>query len=481
MASRPPAPRTEYINNVCSYYNHPHHNTRYCRGLQKDPRDGRVKAGTVLPTNFAFKGNSKRDHPYRNTKNRNCGRNGGNNSDTKDKRNNDGDRSGRNDNRDKPRGYDQRKKRGCAPDGNDSDSSDNRRKVYRQAYHETGLIAVVTTINPPLSLTAQANVEMYTRGPLTLDWFSDIPASGGSITVGGKNQIPIEGVGRIELDVIDYKGNSKTLTLHGVLYAPALKFSLLSIPSGVKHDFRFNFDRKQCAMQTDQRFNVKAPLACDTDLYQFQDKPAVHALAHIATSGKQRSFLLLHKRLGHPNVIYLGAKPYVDSMTLRICDPLPVPSLTGGRYFVICIDDYSRFMFTYPKKNWSQLYERYEDFRKKSLNIFRNDISMLEWRPCSIEENNVQVLQADNAKEYEKLGRAVFRKYGTHAQFTNAYTQQQNGVAERCMRTVMERVRALLLDGKLTKQLWTECVCHVTTLINMTHLSKTDGRTPYEI
>ncbi|POM78431.1 Hypothetical protein PHPALM_4033 [Phytophthora palmivora] len=89
MASGPPAPRTEYDNNVCSYCNRLRHNIRYCRGLRKDLRDGRVKAGTVLPAKFAFKGNSKRDHPYRNTKNRNRGRNGGNNNDKKDKRNND--------------------------------------------------------------------------------------------------------------------------------------------------------------------------------------------------------------------------------------------------------------------------------------------------------------------------------------------------------------------------------------------------------
>ncbi|POM76790.1 Hypothetical protein PHPALM_5945 [Phytophthora palmivora] len=130
MASEPPTPRTEYINNVCSSCNRPHHNICYCRDLQKDLRDGRTKAGTVVSANVAFKGNSKRDHPYRNTKNRNRGRNGGNNNDKKDKRNNDGGRSGRNDNSDKPRGYDQRKKRGCASVGGDSDSSDNRRKIY---------------------------------------------------------------------------------------------------------------------------------------------------------------------------------------------------------------------------------------------------------------------------------------------------------------------------------------------------------------
>ncbi|POM81580.1 Hypothetical protein PHPALM_427 [Phytophthora palmivora] len=234
--------------------------------LQHLGPNGRMKAGTVLPANFAFKGNSKLDHPYRNTKNRNRGRNGGNNNDKKGKHNSDGGRNGRNDNRDKSRGYDQCKKLGCASDVDDTDSSDNHRKVYRQERHEIGLIAVATTINPPLSLTAQANVEMGTMWTIDsgctrhvtpeAQWFSDISASGGSICVGGKNQMPIEGVGRVGLDVIDSKGNPKTQTLHGVLYAPKLKFSLLSVPARVKHVFLFNFDRKQCAMQTDQPFNI---------------------------------------------------------------------------------------------------------------------------------------------------------------------------------------------------------------------------------
>ncbi|POM61440.1 hypothetical protein PHPALM_29542 [Phytophthora palmivora] len=185
MASGPPAPRTEYDNNVYSYCNRPRHNIRYCRGLQKDLRDGRVKAGTVPPASFAFKGNSKRDHPYRNTKNRNRGRNGGNNNYKKDKHNNVGG-SGRNDNPDKSRGYEHRKKRESNSDGDDS--SDNRRKIYHQERHETGLIAVATSINPPLSLTAQANVEMDTTWTIDsgctrhvtheIQWFSDISASG---------------------------------------------------------------------------------------------------------------------------------------------------------------------------------------------------------------------------------------------------------------------------------------------------------------
>jgi hypothetical protein len=47
-------------------------------------------------------------------------------------------------------------------------------------------------------------------------------------------------------------------------------------------------------------------------------------------------------------------------------------------------------------------------------------------------------------------------------------------VAERRVRTIMEKDRALLLDGGLPKFLWAECLSHVTMLINMTLSSVTN-------
>ncbi|KAG3204920.1 hypothetical protein PC129_g22314 [Phytophthora cactorum] len=158
------------------------------------------------------------------------------------------------------------------------------------------LIAVATSINPPASLAAKANVQLDPTW--TIDsgctrhvthesqWFQKIATSGGSITVGGNNQIPIEGIGRVELAVVDSKGNSKTLTLHGVLYAPQLQFNLLPVPAAVKHDYRFSFDRKQCAVQTDQRFKIKAAMASNTSLYQFYAQPAVTSTALVASEAK---------------------------------------------------------------------------------------------------------------------------------------------------------------------------------------------------
>jgi hypothetical protein len=66
------------------------------------------------------------------------------------------------------------------------------------------------------------------------EWFAKMRPSEGSITVGGKNQIPIKGMGDAVMDVTDSKGKVQTLTMHNVLYAPDLRFSLFSpLPSSM--------------------------------------------------------------------------------------------------------------------------------------------------------------------------------------------------------------------------------------------------------
>ncbi|OWY90559.1 hypothetical protein PHMEG_00041263, partial [Phytophthora megakarya] len=207
--------------NICSYCDHPRHNIRQCHGLEKDLRDGRVKAGTVLPANFVFKENS-----------------------SVIARNNNRDFKGNN--------------------------SGNKKK------HGNG-------VNPQFSVTVQVKVEADPTWTINSDctrhvshesqWFTDITTSGGSITVGDNNQIPIEGIGLVKLEVSDSK-----------------------VPAAMKHDFRFSFDRKQCALQTDQRFKIKALMANNTDLYQFQAKSAVPPTAVIAS----------------------GTKPYMASMELYL-------------------------------------------------------------------------------------------------------------------------------------------------------------------
>ncbi|GMF13226.1 unnamed protein product [Phytophthora lilii] len=505
---------------LCSYCQKPRHDIRQCRGLQKDLRDGTVKAGTVLPANFEFRGgSSNRSHPYERR----------------------GNNSGRG------RGHWQKGGRGRTNGGRGGNNRDHNKGHhpsrrteggYDQSRREDARIAVATVIKPippAISLTAQVSstfdpnwtVDSGCTSHVTqhAEWFVSKTTATGTITVGGKSEIPIEGTGDVVLQVTDSKGGSRQLTLRDVLYAPQLHYNLLSVAAAVEHDFRFTFQRAVCTVQTNQRFNVKAKKSATAKLYQFTATPVQKQEAHVATSGKPTAIMLLHKRLGHPNIrvlqaltkdhalegleantvvpksnFFCSACIYAKShraafssnrrverasMPLQkvhsdICGPLPVPSFSGCRYFVVFIDDFTRYMFTYPIKTRSQLYSCYENFRMKALNIFRSNVHILEY-PSLTSDLDVQVFQADNAKEYEKLGRIIFKRNGTHAQFTNAYAPQQNGVAERRMHTILERVRALLLDAKLPKALCSECVSHVTTLLNMTPSENTYTCSPYEL
>ncbi|OWY99254.1 LOW QUALITY PROTEIN: hypothetical protein PHMEG_00029773, partial [Phytophthora megakarya] len=406
--------------NVCSYCDRPRHNIRQCRGLQKVLRDGRVKAGTVLPANFAFKWE--------------YGRHGKSNNNRGFKGNNGISRTNTEMVVINAAKIDTRIALSSLTMTRKMPTDSGNRKVTRQGRRDTGLVAVVTTVNPPFSLTAQAKVECDPTWTVdsgcTRHWFTDIPTIDGSITVSGNNQILVEGIGRVEPKVSDSKGTVKKLILHGVVYAAQLQFSLLSVPAAVKHDFRFSFDRKQRAKQTYQRFKIKAIMATNTNLYRLQVNPAAPPVALI-TSGKQRSFVLLHKRLEHPNVrvlndlsrsqvihgldgsVPLGPKteffcvactlakshryPFYSNRVVKratsplskvhsdICGSLPVPSLTGCRYFLIFIDDFSRFMFTTVASCMTAT----KTSGRKALNIFRQAISVIEYM-FSVEANATQ-------------------------------------------------------------------------------------------
>ena len=58
---------------------------------------------------------------------------------------------------------------------------------------------------------------------------------------------------------------------------------------------------------------------------------------------------------------------------------------------------------------------------------------------------------------------------------------QQNGVAERGMRTRAERAQALLIASNLPCFLWKEAMQHATWLQNRLPAQALDGKTPYEM
>ena len=67
----------------------------------------------------------------------------------------------------------------------------------------------------------------------------------------------------------------------------------------------------------------------------------------------------------------------------------------------------------------------------------------------------IRILQSDNAKEY--LSRPFSSSISSHGilhQSFYAYTPQQNGVAKRKNRLLVETARTLLLHHKVTQRFW---------------------------
>lgn len=95
---------------------------------------------------------------------------------------------------------------------------------------------------------------------------------------------------------------------------------------------------------------------------------------------------------------------------------------------------------------------------------------------------NVKCLRTDNGLEFCNSAFDNFCKtHGIERHRTCAYTSQQNGVAERMNRTIMEKVRCLLSETGLEEKFWAEAAATSVYLINRTPSSAIDLNIPEEL
>jgi len=73
------------------------------------------------------------------------------------------------------------------------------------------------------------------------------------------------------------------------------------------------------------------------------------------------------------------------------------------------------------------------------------------------------------------------RDEGIERHFTVRETPQQNGVAEKFNRTLLEKIWFLLSNSGLNKSFWPETITYASHLINRLPSSAIGGKTPMEI
>lgn len=115
-----------------------------------------------------------------------------------------------------------------------------------------------------------------------------------------------------------------------------------------------------------------------------------------------------------------------------ICGPMSTKSLGNNLYFVLFIDDYTRMTWVYFLKQKSEVFSVFKRFKQ-----------MIEVQSGL----KIKVLRTDNGGEYTSNEfKAFCDEFGIVHQLTIPYSPQQNGVAERKNRTVMEMARCLVCN-----------------------------------
>lgn len=320
------------------------------------------------------------------------------------------------------------------------------------------------------------------------------------ILLGDGRIINAIGTGNMQLKA--YNGQKWIDTsLSNVLFVPNLTVNLLSVTSAVNKGYVIQTDSKQCKFikngKTGAVANLEGKLFVLNMLRCHKESEMAVPMLPI------ENINVWHARLGHQNfekvmtilkhnnIKYSGSKescvaclqgkqhrlPFSKSITetnktcqlihADVCGPMEETSIGGSRYFLLLKDDYSNYRVAYFMKNKSQTV----DYVRKFIELSEKETG-----------NNIQTIRTDNGREFiNKEMKILLERKGIRHETTVTYTPEQNGKAERDMRTIVEGARTQLLAKGLNKDLWAESVNAVIYVLNRTSDGRTERKTAFEI
>ena len=94
----------------------------------------------------------------------------------------------------------------------------------------------------------------------------------------------------------------------------------------------------------------------------------------------------------------------------------------------------------------------------------------------------IKCLRSDRGGEYSSNEFFEFcEQHGIKRQFSVAGTPQQNGVAERMNRTIVQMARAMFDDSGTPDMFWSEAAHTAVNILNKAHVRVNSDKTPYEL
>ncbi|CAI7898203.1 unnamed protein product, partial [Closterium sp. NIES-53] len=192
--------------------------------------------------------------------------------------------------------------------------------------------------------------------------------------------------------------------------------------------------------------------------------------------------LLWHHRLGHPSLprlrgmasrarlwtpqraaphssSFLPTEAPLQTLHMDVWGPARVRGQGHERYFLLVVDDYSRYTTVFPLRSKGEVPEELIDWirgaRRQLSESFGSDLPVLR-------------LHSDRGGEFSSdLLRAFCRSEGIRQTFTLPASPQQNEIAERRIGMVMDVARTSMIHAAAPHFLWPFAVQYVAHQINL--------------
>ena len=323
-----------------------------------------------------------------------------------------------------------------------------------------------------------------------------------------KTSTSIAGVGKVKT-VFNNGSDIKTVNLENTLHVPELRTSLLSVGKFADKDWRIIFEKTGASIENELgEVVLRANRECG-GLYYICESPEIAGVV-TDTKGSTTAKTQLndwHRRLGHINFQFikkLSSKNLIDlkiapsekldpcSVCLKgkfsrlpfksvsekssdlldivhtdLCGPMRVSSMSGTLYFATFIDDKSRWCEVKFLKSKDEVFSAFKSYK----NLVEKQTG-----------KKIRNLQSDNGGEYIS---GDFEKFldeeGIKRRLTVPHTPQQNGVAERKNRSLLEASRCLMIESGLPPSFWAEAISTANYIKNRTPSNSLNMETPFKV
>ncbi|PKU62264.1 Retrovirus-related Pol polyprotein from transposon TNT 1-94 [Dendrobium catenatum] len=318
-----------------------------------------------------------------------------------------------------------------------------------------------------------------------------------SVSIANGSQLPVAHSGQCLLPLPE---TPRKLYLRKLLHVPHLSHNLLSVSKLTTDNpvsVSFNANGFKIKDRKDRRLLLHGPL--HDGLYQLR-RPAVHK--HMAFHANSNQETLWHSRLGHPHhgllkdllphlpgITQISNKFFCTSCTVAKCHkfpfnkthsvssaafdlihsdvwgPAPVHSMDSFRYYVIFIDDFTRFSWLYLMQSKQETLSKFKLFQQLIRTQFHT---------------TPKALRSDGGGEFISHEFTNFlHQHGIQRQLSCPHTPEQNGLAERKHRHLLDLARTLLHAANLPSTFWAEAISTANYLVNRLPSSSIANQTPF--